>query len=116
MKFFENLEKKIKRDNILLHLSWFFSFATLSSRIISDDTIIFADEWQEIKFNLEECPVINKKYVARALFRISDVIGRILLLCITWIGINGYVTIGLMCLDCIIVGWFVYKYHKFCEK
>ena len=106
----QNKTKNDKRSQTwLINVSWIFSLFTLASRIINDDFTLFAEKWRNLDFTIKKCPIVNWRYLYRAIFRICDVSGRIGLLSLTWIAINGYVTFALILFDFIIVCAVIYK-------
>ena len=101
-------------DNILLNISWIFSLTSLASRIISDDYNVVKQKYRNLNFKYDECLCINLGYVIRVIFRWMDVIGRIGILSLTWVALNGYFTAVLIALDLFIAFIFTFKTKELC--
>ena len=89
-------------SNILLNISWIFSLISLASRIVSDDYNFVTSKYRNLDFKCDKCPCINLFYTERVLFRWMDVIGRIGILSLSWVAVNGYCTAILIVLDAIV--------------
>ena len=106
-------KQKKSKNTILINVSWMFSLLALSSRIISDDKTIFNQKWQNAQFKYNQCPFINVRFICRLLFRLCDIIGRISLLTMSWVAINGYFTFVCLIIDFIIVVTGIYYFRKY---
>ena len=104
-----NCSGYLSKDNILLNISWIFSLISLASRIISDDYNVVHQSYRNLNFKYNECLCINLKYVIRVIYRWMDVIGRIGVLSLTWVALNGYFTAVLIALDLCIAFFFTFK-------
>ena len=82
---------------------------SLASRIISDDYNVVTQKYRNLNFKYDECLCLNLGYVIRVLFRWMDVIGRIGILSLTWVALNGYFTAVLIALDLFIAFIFTFK-------
>ena len=83
-------------NNILINISWIFSLISLASRIVSDDYNIVSINYRDLNFKCDKYPNFNLKFVKRVIFRWMDVIGRIGILSLTWVGFNGQLTTALI--------------------
>ena len=97
---------------MLLNASWLFSLTTLASRVISDDATIFKENWESMDCNRKKCPCFNPGYIFRWLFRCADVIGRIGILSLSWVAINGYLPAALIFLDIFVIACISCKHKK----
>lgn len=75
-------------DNSLIFLSLFFSILNVSSKMISEDKVFFAESWREARFGLKPL-YLNWRYVCRFFIRVFDFIHRLLFTLLFWLIIGG---------------------------
>ena len=88
-------------NNFLVFISLIFSIYNVSTKMISEDSIYFIQEWQnarlKCKYDGYGC-CINGGYITRFLIRLLDVTQRVLLILLIWIILGGKYAL-------IYVGW-----------
>lgn len=114
------------RDNILVISSLLLSFTEVSSRFISDDGVFFhirlaresgiGLKWKQCCFCCREksiakgnCPVLqfNVGYFIRYIWRLFDVLGRLLILSLVWIVLGGQYVIIIFLIDTFVIIAFI---------
>eukprot|EP01083_Nonionella_stella_P025419 69992_1 len=91
-QIFISLVFLIKSDDFhaIVFVSLLFSFWTLTSRVIAEDKGTVKEKWREHEFNFKKCPIVNKKYVIRVLFRYTGIMSRIILFALLWVSLGGF--------------------------
>eukprot|EP01083_Nonionella_stella_P295345 1003759_1 len=97
------LIKTKEYDNALILVSLLSSFWTLTSRVTAEDKKTVNDEWKDVKLNLKGCPIINWRYVVRVLLRYLEIVHRIIVLALLWIGLGGFAVGVVICVEVLIV-------------
>eukprot|EP01083_Nonionella_stella_P271310 919297_1 len=70
-------------------LSTLFSLWSLSSRVISDDSIMFKEDWNGLNIACKHCPILNLKYIYRMIWRLLEITNRVCVWCLLWVGLSG---------------------------
>eukprot|EP01084_Bolivina_argentea_P026330 48955_1 len=98
-------EEGIHPSSIVL-VSLLFSLWSLVSRVIADDKLIFKEEWVSLEFEYDKCPIVNKYYVFRSLFRWFEISNRICIWTLCWVSLGGFalsIIIGFECIYLVIL-------------
>ena len=100
-----------------------FSIVTLAVRINSDDASLFKDSAKHLDFQFKKCKSCmcwNWFYLQRFIFMCCDVSGRIFLLSLCWVAVNGYLVTLVLCIDFIVIAICMYRlngrYFYFAKK
>eukprot|EP01083_Nonionella_stella_P289598 985504_1 len=86
----------------IVRISLIFSIFTLCNRVIWDDEMMVRQSWKSLEFHYDECPMVNWRYLLRAVWRCLEITNRICLWVLTW---NVY---GGLVLFVILLSEFVY--------
>eukprot|EP01083_Nonionella_stella_P073054 197275_1 len=81
---------KSKEFDGIVFTSLLFSFWSLTSRIISEDKNSVKDKWKEPEFNYKKCPIVNKQYMIRVVFRYVEIMSHIALFALLWVSLGGF--------------------------
>eukprot|EP01083_Nonionella_stella_P039243 106736_1 len=87
------LKTRSARENVddgIVFISIVASLWTLTSRIVSDDKSVMADEWQSLEFSYKRCPILNWRYLFRVFWRFCEITNKATLYALIWLSIGGF--------------------------
>lgn len=110
---------KTKTNQVFVILSLILSLYTMISKVVSEDKLIFEQEWQEIHLKLLSLKYLRKgkccssRYMIRLLFRCIDITTRVSVVLLMWIVVGGFSIIAMLILEISFLGVSAVLLHEY---
>jgi len=117
--------------DLLVSLSVVWSLLSIISRVMREDGLWFGrkgdktgrmnaeneeieyDEWRRAKFKLKLWNWVNRRFVMRLFWRLSEISSRLICLILLWVIMNGFALFAVIMFEAIFFGYYSYKFRRF---